>query len=126
MKKTTKLKLLHFIHSPFFFIWWAWFLIPTSVWSERIMFQFWYAILLVGAQVMWGIIVFGKVAPICPLTTWMQDLRGFSKDNQKNYGHAYIHEELNYMGIPISKKMTSNIHIASFIIVISQFILTLF
>jgi len=89
-------------------------------------FQFWWAVLLVGTQVMWGIVVFGKVASICPLTTWMQDLRGYARDDEKNVGHAYIHEQLQYMGIPIGKKLTSNLHIGSFIVVIVQFILIFF
>ena len=90
------------------------------------MFQFWWAILLVGSQVLWGIVVFGKVASICPLTTWMQDLRGFSRDDEQNYGYTYIHEQLQYLKIPIGKKTVSRVMTSSFVIVIIQYGLTLF
>lgn len=121
MNKHTKLKILHIVHFPFLFIWFGLFLIPSSVWNGRIEFQFWYALTLAIGQYVWGMIVFKKFASICPLTTWMQELRGYDRQDPLNYEHSYIQEQLGMMNIPIGKKALGTILQISFVAILLQY-----
>ena len=112
---------MYVTHIPVTIFWFILFMIPTSMWSYRMDFQFWYALWLVGGQVTWGIMMFGKFQSICPMTTVMQLLRGYQLDDERNYGHGFIAEFIQDMGIPLSRKGTSNILTISFVIIVLQY-----
>jgi hypothetical protein len=122
MDKEFWIKFMYVTHIPVTIFWFALFIIPTSIWSYRMDFQFWYALWLVGGQTLWGFLIFGKIKSICPMTTVMQLLRGYGLKDKRNYEHGFIAELIQDMKIPLSRKSTSNILTISFVIIVLQFI----
>ncbi|NQV91780.1 hypothetical protein HQ489_04875 [Candidatus Woesearchaeota archaeon] len=121
MDKDFWIKFMYVTHIPITAFWFVLFVIPTSIWPERMIFQFWYALWLVGGQVSWGILIFGKFKSICPMTTVMQLLRGYDIKDERNYDHGFIAEFFEDMGIPLSRKGTSVILNMSFLVIVLQY-----
>lgn len=116
-------RLLYVTHSIISLFWFILFLIPTSFWHNRISFQFWYALGLVGVQYMWGTYQQKSFCSICPITTWQQEQRGYSRTDPLNYKHSFIHEMFNDFGISLSKKEIDIMLKVSFVLVIIQYIM---
>ena len=106
-KDTTLVRVLFFVHLPIVLVFFGSFLVPLSVWPPRAVFHFWYFVVVIGAEVVWGLLIYPKthtVDIVCPVTTLMQYKRGYRISNPKNYGHSYIAELFSYLGIPVSYK----------------------
>ena len=124
MNKKNKLIILHTFHTAICIFWFALFFIPLSAWPGRMVFQFWWAIAIVGSELVWSQYAFGKAMMlVCPLTTWTQDLRGYSRQDERNYGHSYFTELFNKIGLKMTPKATGILLKASFVIIILQYIL---
>ena len=104
-KRTFWTEFIFWLHLPIVIIWFGAFLIPFSLWSQRITFHFWYILILVSLQLLWGIILYSKtkrVDFICPLTTLLQYLRGYPINSKKNYNHSFVAELLERFNITLS------------------------
>ena len=97
-------------------------MIPSFLWPGRMIFQFWYALSIVGGQTLWGILIHGKIKSVCPMTTVMQLLRGYGLNDEKNYNHGFIAEFIRDIGIPLTKKGTSNLLHLSFVLIVLQYL----
>ena len=116
---------IYWIHLPFVLIWIGLFFVPSSAWSYKISFHFWYALSLTIIQFLWGMYIFlftKKIGIICPLTSLMQYLRGYHFRSPKNYSHTYISEVSNRLHIKISDKAVNILTLATFGIIILQFV----
>jgi len=81
------------------------FFIPVSIWPERITLHFLFLSSILLLQLIWGAILLPKIRKIdfiCPLTTWMQYLRGYPISSKKNHEHSFMAEFLHDIGIKIS------------------------
>ncbi len=70
------------------------FLIPSSIWPERIVVHFWYSFVLFLLFYAWGLLwtlkFRDRVYAICVLDTVMQAARGFSMWDPRNYRHSFV------------------------------------
>lgn len=73
-------------------------------------------------QLIWSLIVFKRFDIICPLTTWMQYLRGYKLKDKKNYGHSYIAELVNKFHLPIKYKGITVTLLSTLILVTIQYV----
>lgn len=92
---------LHFIIGS---IWFGLFLVPTSLWHDKITFHFWLTIIIVGHQFLWGLIIMPwthKFRMVCILTTPMQVLRGQKISDPKNYDHSFFTEIFGKKGLKV-------------------------
>lgn len=123
MSNKLKLRVLHTIHATICVFWFALFFIPLTWWPTRFVFQFWWAMFVVVSELIWSQYAFGKATLlICPLTTWTQELRGFSREKKENHEHSYFTELFNFFGIKISSKTIGIILKITFVIIILQYI----
>mgnify|MGYP001558104189 CR=1 FL=1 len=116
---------IYWIHLPFVLIWLGLFFVPSSVWSYKINFHFWYAVSLTIIQFLWALCIFQsirKLGIICPLTSLMQYLRGYPFRSPKNYSHTYIAEVSNRLHIKINDKSVNILTLATLGIIILQFV----
>ena len=120
-RKTLLRGIIHGIHFPICVFWFALFFIPVSFWPGRIAFQFWYAMGMVGLEFVWGALVFKKAAPICPLTTWMQSIRGYPLKDKRNYLHSYFYEIFHRFKIPMTKGQVEALLKTTFVLIIVQY-----
>ena len=121
MKKTLWVNIVFWLHLPIVVIWFGLFLVPLSLWPEKITFHFWYITSLMALQFLWAIFVFHKRDVICPLTTLMQYLRGYPLASKGNYTHSYIAELIDRMGLKISYKLINVILLTSLLLVTFQY-----
>ncbi len=122
MKHKLWSKILFWLHFPIVLFWFGLFLVPLSFWPGRITFHFWYIISIMFIQLLWSVLIFKKIDIICPLTTWMQYLRGFPLKNKENYDHSYIAELLNRLHLRISYWLVNILLAVTLIIVIVQYV----
>jgi hypothetical protein len=104
-KRTFWTEIVFWLHLPIVIIWFGTFFIPLSLWPKRIIFHFWYILIFLLLQLLWGIILYPKTKKgdfICPLTTLLQYLRGYPIESKKNYNHSFIAELLERFHIKIS------------------------
>jgi len=125
MKKTKKNKILieflFWLHLPIVIIWFGLFIVPKSIFPSRVIFHFWYIAGIMLIQFIWSLIVFRRINIICPLTTWIQYLRGFSLQNKNNFNHSFIAELLQRLKLEVDSKFVSILLIITLIIVSIQF-----
>ncbi|OGH15634.1 MAG: hypothetical protein A3C22_02795 [Candidatus Levybacteria bacterium RIFCSPHIGHO2_02_FULL_37_10] len=110
---------LHFLVGS---IWLGLFLVPSSVWHDKITFHFYLTIAIVGHQFLWGLILMlytRKFRMVCILTTPMQVLRGEKISDPKNYDHSFFKELVGKNGIKIP-------HLASTLITFSALSLAIY
>jgi len=122
VKETIYIKILYWLHLPIVVAWFGLFFVPTSIWPGKITFHFWYIVGIMFGQFLWSVIVFRKADIICPLTTWMQYLRGYKLKDKKNYNHSYIAELANKIHFPITYKGINVTLLSTLILVIIQYI----
>lgn len=122
MKKTILTEIIFWLHLPIVVVWFGLFFVPKSAWPEKVFFHFWYIIGIMLVQYLWGILIFRKTDIICPLTTLMQYLRGYSLKDKRNYSHSYIAELLEKMHITsITYRQINVILLITLIIVAVQY-----
>ena len=125
MKKTKKTKLLieiiFWLHLPIVILWFGLFIVPKSIFPFRVIFHFWYIAGIMLIQLIWSLIIFRKLDIICPLTTWMQSLRGFPLKDKNNFNHSFIAELLQRLKLDVDSKFVSILLIITLIIVSIQY-----
>ena len=117
---------LFWIHLPFVLIWFGLFFIPSSLWSDRVVFHFCYVLSITIIHFLLFFILSPKIKKIdfiCPLTTWTQSFRGYPVKDKRNYAHSFIAELLKKVRINVSFKSVDILMLISFFIVIVQYIL---
>lgn len=125
---TLKKALIEFIfwsHLVILILWFGLFLVPSSLWGGKIAFHFWFIAILTLVQFLWGAFFYEynkKIDIICPLTTWMQYLRGFPLKSKENLKHSFIAEILKRMKINVSYKFVSYLLLVTFFVVSLQYI----
>ena len=108
------------------FFWCSLFFLPASWWPDKISFQFFLTITVIGHQFVWGgLIKFrtGKFRPVCVLTTITQRLRGLAISNPENYEHSFTKEIFRKIGIPLPQKAVPALAFIIFIVATIQYFL---
>lgn len=116
--------LLFWIHFITVTIWFGLFLVPSSVWHDKIIFHFYLTILIVGHQLLWGLILMPwthKFRMVCVLTTPMQLLRGQKISDPKNYDQTWLKEVIGKQGVKIPHTFSTIITFSAVILVTLQF-----
>ena len=86
---------LFWMHVVIFIGWFGLFWIPLSIWPGRVVFHFWYITFAVASEFLTGLLlmpVMLKYRIVCPLTTWMQYVRGYKISDPKNFEHSFVRE----------------------------------
>lgn len=103
-KDSFAVHLLFWLHLPVVILYFGLLFVPLSAWPEKVVFHFWVFVIIVGAEVLWGLYMrrnSRKMDIVCPLTSWMQFLRGYRLSDVRNYGHSYIAELLGVFGFRV-------------------------
>ncbi len=114
-------KIIFWFHLPIVLIWFGLFAVPLSLWPSRITFHFFYIVGIMSVQLLWALYLH-KVDIICPMTSWMQWLRGYQLNEKENYGHSFIAELFEILGIKLSYKIVNYLLFVTLIVVTIQFI----
>jgi hypothetical protein len=104
MCKKLLIQLVFWLHLPIVLVWFGLFFVPQSLWSGVVDFHFWYIVVIMIVQLLWGLTfypVIKKVDIICPVTTLMQWMRGYPRSSVKNYGHSFIAEFCGMLGFKV-------------------------
>ena len=121
-KKNVIAKIIFWLHQPIIILWFGLFLVPKSFWPGKVTFHFWFIIGIMVIQLIWALLIFRKFDIICPLTTYMQWLRGYPLKNRKNYDHSFIAETLDKLKVKINYRGVNIVLIVTLILVIVQFV----
>jgi hypothetical protein len=119
--KKISAEIVFLLHQPIIILWFGLFLVPKSIWPGRINFHFWFIFSIMIIQLIWSLLVFRKLDIICPLTTYMQWLRGYPLKSKKNYDHSFIAETLDKFRIKIHYKGVNIALIVTLILVVVQY-----
>lgn len=117
--------ILFWIHFIIGSIWLGLFLVPSSVWPDKITFHLYLTIFIVGHQFIWGLFLMPwtkKFRMVCILTTPMQLLRGQKISDPKNYNHSFFKEVVGKGGIKIPHLVSTLITFCALSLVIYQFL----
>ena len=117
---------VYFSHFGVGFFWCGLFFLPTTWWPDKISFQFFLTITIIGHQFLWGgFIKFrtGKFRPTCFLTTIAQRLRGFPISSPENYNYSFTKEIFRKIGIPLPQKAVPALAFVIFVVVTIQYFL---
>ena len=97
-------EILFWMHVVIFIAWFGLFLIPLSIWPGRIAFHFWYITFALTGELLMGLLlmpVMLKYRIVCPLTTWMQLVRGYKISDPRNFDHSFVRELFQRLRINI-------------------------
>jgi hypothetical protein len=126
MKKIRFLiEIIYWMHLVIILLWFGLFFIPSCFWPNKVIFHFWFMVIITGVQFLWGLFMIPytkKVDIICPLTTVMQRLRGFPVKSAENLGHSYILEILKRLKIGVSYRVVNIILLLTIIVVTIQYL----
>ena len=128
MLKRILAEALFWIHLIVFTIWFAIFLIPSTLWPKRVVFHFWFISMLLLIQLIMGLILIPKMRKyriVCPLTSFMQLLRGHKLENPKNFDHSFVREFASRFKLKIPYGFVGFLIFLSFGVVSVQYILHL-
>jgi hypothetical protein len=117
--------LLFWLHLPIVLIWFGLFLIPRSVWPARVTVHFWYIASIMLIQLAWSLVIYRKVNLICPLTTWLQYVRGYPLYSRENYQHSFISELFERYHVKMSFHIVNVLLLITLAIVAVQYVLLL-
>ena len=118
-------KFTFWLHLPITLMLFVPFAIPRSIWPGRVTFHFWYFVLVILLQFVWGLWYYPitkKIDIICPLTTLTQWLRGKPVDSPKNYKYSFIAELFKILKIKVSYFWVNVVLLVSLVIVTVQFV----
>ena len=114
------------LHLVIVFVWLILFAVPTSWWPGRIAFHFYYSVVIVAHQFIWGAIITPwtkKYHMACLLTTIMQVLRGIKISDPRNYKHSFVKELFARAGIRIPIVVVTILTLSIFVAVTVQYCL---
>lgn len=117
--------LLFWMHFIIGSIWLGLFLVPSSIWHDKITFHFYLTVVIVAHQFLWGLILMPytrKFRMVCILTTPMQFLRGQKISDPKNYSHSFFKELVGNQGIKIPHAVSTIITFSALSLVTYQFL----
>ncbi len=114
-------ELIFWLHLPIVVLWFGLFAVPKSIWPGRVTFHFWFIVILLIIQFIWGFILRKKLDMICPLTTLMQYWRGYYCSDKRNSGHSFIAELSSKLGIKIHYKRVNIVLLITLIVVFIQY-----
>lgn len=120
--KKLLIEMIFWLHFPIVALWFGLFVVPLSLWPQRITVHFWYIAGIMVIQLLWSVIVFRKLDIICPLTTVMQSLRGYPLKHPQNDGHSFIAELLERLGVPLSYRAVNILLVVTLILVTVQYL----
>ena len=115
-------ELVFWLHLPIVLVLFGLFFVPKAVWSGKVVFHFWYFMGITAVQFIWAVGAFKRLDIICPLTTLLQWLRGYSLKSKKNYGHSFIAELLERLKIRVSYGWVNGLLLVSLVVVVVQYI----
>ena len=96
--------ILFWIHVAIVTVWIGLFLVPSSVWHDKVTFHFYLTIVIIVHQFIWGFLIMPwtkKFRMVCILTTPMQLLRGQKISDPKNYSHSFFKELFGKGGLQV-------------------------
>lgn len=128
MSKKILIELLFWLHIVVFFVWFALFFVPSSIWPNKVVFHFWYIVVGVFLQLLTGLILMPymhKYRIVCPITTVMQSVRGYRYNNPKNYDHSFVRELALRLNIKIPYGLVGFFIFLSLGLIIYQYVLYL-
>lgn len=124
MPKLFLADILFWIHFIIGTIWLGLFLVPSSLWQDKITFHFYLTIIIVAHQFLWGLLLMPwtrKFRMVCILTTPMQILRGEKISDPKNYNHSFFKELVGKNGVQIPHFISTLITFSALFLVIYQY-----
>ena len=104
-KRKNIAEIIFWIHFVIILPWLGLFLVPKSLWPAKVTFHFWYLVVIVSSEALWGLYLYSKIEGfnlICPVTSLMQHLRGYPAWHKKNYNHYFVSEFINRFKLGIS------------------------
>lgn len=116
--------ILFWMHVVIVFVWLGLFLVPISIWNDRITYHFYLNATIVGHQLLWGLMIkpwTQKFRMVCILTTPMQLLRGDKISDPKNYDHSFFKELAGKGGIQIPHKVSTIVTLCAFFLSTFQY-----
>ena len=117
-------ELIFWAHIIIVGFWYVLFLVPTSLWADKIAFHFYFTLGIVGHQFLWGAAIMPwtkRYRMVCILTTPMQILRGQNISDPKNYDHSFTAEFIKRAGIKVPHKASTILTFTILVIVTIQF-----
>jgi len=91
-------------HIVFFLLYVVPFFIPRKYFKNKLNFQLTYMAGIILSNFLWGFFFLAKIGKFifaCPITTWMQYLRGYTLTDPQNYTHSFIAEFLQLVNLPV-------------------------
>ena len=129
IKNKALLNLVFAVHFLIFLFFPLGFFIPSSVWTQRIEYHFFYTFGLFILFYIWGAIwtfkLKNKLYGFCALDTLMQWLRGYSIWDPKNYEHSFVEEVLERVNIKLPREIITYLILGSVIIATVLYIMKL-
>ena len=116
--------ILFWIHFLIGSVWLGLFLVPSSLWHDKITFHFYLTLAVVGHQFLWGLILMPwtkRFRMVCILTTPMQLLRGQKISDPKNYNHSFFKELVGKKGLQIPHAISTLITFSALTLIIYQY-----
>lgn len=117
-------EMLFWVHFLIGSVWLGLFLVPSSLWHNKITFHFYLTIVIVVHQFLWGLILMPwtkKFRMVCLLTTPMQILRGQKISDPKNYSHSWFKELVGNQGIQIPHAFSTALTFSALALIIYQY-----
>lgn len=117
--------ILFWTHVVIVAFWFGLFLVPSSVWHDKITFHFYLTVVIVVHQYLWGLAIMPwthKFRMVCILTTPMQLLRDQKISDPKNYNHSFFKELVGKGGIKIPHSISTIFTFAILALVTYQFL----
>jgi len=103
-------RVIFLFHATFVAFWCGLFLIPESLFPNKVAFHFYLTMVVVLHQFCWGFLIMpwtGKYRMVCILTTLTQLLRGQKVSDPNNYDHHFTQEAFLKIGINIPHKASA-------------------
>ncbi|MFH1582431.1 MAG: hypothetical protein ABIA08_01590 [bacterium] len=113
-------------HAAFVTFWCGLFLIPESLFPDRVSFHFYLTIVVVFHQFVWGLLIMPwakKYRMVCIFTTITQVLRGQKISDPKNYDHSFTQELFKEIGIKIPHRAATFITFSVLTLVTIQYLI---
>ena len=126
MVKKVWIEIVFWLHLPIVLLWFGLFLVPKSLWGGVVVFHFWYIVSIMFVQFLWGLTFWPMIHRgdiICPITTLMQSMRGYPRISEKNYGHSFIAEFCERIGVRLNYKGVNAVLFVTLVLVFVRYFL---